>query len=167
MPGIFIYCFLRLLLWTAGVAIALFPTLQIAPHLSSWGISSVFAAVNSDGHFRDLFFVIVPASAVSLSTTLDYLCGSLSHGSEVTGLLVIVVLVINVLVLLSGFVGFLLIPVGHTALDPDALSSYSGLITVGLVLSLITELWVSGAGERRRRGLHSRNSKAGSALPVS
>ena len=159
MPwGLILYCFLRLLLWSSGVAIALFPTLQVASHVQ---FNSIFASLNADGHLRDLFFVIVPASAVSLSTTFDYLCGILARrdSSDTTGLVVVVVLVINVLVLVSGLIGFLLIPVGPTVLSPDLLWSCSFAITMGLALSLVTELWVSGAGERRRRVLYSGNSR--------
>src|SRR2546423_856829 len=145
--GLLLYCFLRLVLWSSGVAITLFPTLQAASTFQSWGIDSILAGLNADGHFRDLFFVIVPASVVSLSTTIDYLSGSFPQGSATTGLVITIVLLFNVLVLVSGFVGFLLIPVGHTVLPPDALTRYSWLILVGLFLSLVTELWVSGASE--------------------
>jgi hypothetical protein len=146
--GLALYVVVRLLLWSSGVAIALFPTLQ-AIHLMPHGhLASSLDAINKAGHFRDLFFVIVPASVVSLSTTLDFLC-SRPRG-EITGLMLVIALILNVVVLLSGFLGFILIPPGAGELDPDEFSLYSWPLMVGLLLSLVTELWIAGAAHVER-----------------
>lgn len=122
--------------------IALFPTLQEIHLIPSWHFAGTMETINHHGHFRDLFFVIVPASAVSLSTTFDFLC---KPRGNITLLLLVIALILNVVVLLSGFLGFVLIPPSAGPLAPDEFSLYSWLITVGLMLSLVTELWASGA----------------------
>ncbi len=157
--GVVLYGFLRLLLWSAVVAIALFPTLQAAPSFSSWYARDVMATVNADGHFRDLFFVIVPASAVSIATTMDYLCAA--RGTEIAALSAMIALMLNLVVLLSGFVGFLIIPAGKSVLGHDAFLLYSWVISGGLILSLITELWVSGATASQRQN----RAASGTAKP--
>jgi hypothetical protein len=153
--GLVLYGLIRLLLWSAAVGIALFPTLQAVPQAPTWHLSATMAMVNSSGHFRDLFFVVVPAAAVALATTFDFLSANLNRVPEVTGLSAIIALLLNVVVLLSGFVGFLLIPSGRVVLGPDAFWLYSWLISLGLAISLITELWVSGANEVQRRALRN------------
>jgi hypothetical protein len=145
-----LYSVIRMLLWGAGVIIALFPTLQAIHLIPSWHFGGVMEVINRAGHFRDLFFVIVPASAVSLSTTVDFLCSK--PRGEITGLMAVIALVLNVVVLLSGFVGFLLIPPTAGPLSPDEFSAYSSMISIGLILSLVTELWTSGAAHSARGG---------------
>ena len=144
--GLALYGFIRLLLWSAGVGIALFPTLQTTRLIPSWHLLGTMESVNAAGHFRDLFFVIVPASAVSLSTTLDFLCVRLR--GEINALLAVIALILNIIILLSGFVGFLLIPPGTGYLSADVFSISSWLILVGLIISLVTELWISVSAER-------------------
>lgn len=141
--GLVLYVIIRLLLWGAGVIIALFPTLQELHFIPSWHFIGAMDVINRGGHFRDLFFVIVPASAVSLSSTFDFLCAK--PRGEITLLMLVIALILNVVVLLSGFLGFVLIPPTAGPLKPDEFSLYSWLITIGLMLSLITELWSSGA----------------------
>ncbi|NPU68863.1 hypothetical protein HL667_27945 [Bradyrhizobium sp. 83012] len=104
--------------------------------------------INDAGHFRDLFFGLVPASAVSLSTAFDFIC--VKARGEITGLLVVIALILNVVVLLSGVVGFLMIPPHSPPLSPAEFSAYSSMILAGLGFSLVTELWTSGAAHRSR-----------------
>jgi len=158
---LFLYGVIRLMLWSAAVFIALFPTLQTTGTMPSWHLQGTMLAVNSAGHFRDLFFIIVPASAVSLSTTLDFLCSK--PKGEITGLLVVIALIVNMMVLLSGFVGFALIPNDAKVLPDDAFSLYSWLITVGLIITLGTELWISGFAASERALAQARLMHSGSA----
>lgn len=143
-----LYGFLRFILWAGVVFIALFPTLQLSHVFPSWHFIGTMSLVNAAGHFRELFFIVVPAAAVSLSTTLDFLCGRPKN--EITGLLVLIALVINIVVLLSGFIGFLLLPPDSGRLADDVFSLYSWLITLGLIISLVTELWISGFAANQR-----------------
>jgi uncharacterized membrane protein len=109
--------------------------------------SSFFDAANKAEHFRDLLFALVPAASISLSTTIEYLC---SHRDRGVSLLTVIGLILNILILLSGFVGFLVIP-DDQALGRDLFALYSKLIILGLVISLVSELWTSVSGENLRR----------------
>jgi len=151
-----LYGLIRLLLWGAGVGIALFPTLQAVHFLPSWHFAGTMDYVNAQGRFRDLFFVIVPASAVSLSTTVDYLCAR--PRNEINALLAVISLILNVVILLSGFVGFALIPEKHVPLAADIYILCSWIIICGLVVSLTTELWISGAVKHQERHRNPRKS---------
>jgi hypothetical protein len=147
---------LRIALWTIAVIIALFPTFQADHVFPALDPIVAMASVNSHGHFRDLFFVIVPAAAVSLSTTMEFLSSCVirvsphrghSRVSATIGFIALLALLGNTVILLSGFVGFLLIPPGSGPVDLDALKLYSNLILWGLGISLATEMGISGAVE--------------------
>ncbi|HXD44241.1 MAG TPA: hypothetical protein VN655_03825 [Pseudolabrys sp.] len=141
-----LYALIRLILWSGAVGIALFPTVQVTGLYTILHSMALFAPINKIGHLRDLFFLVVPASAVSLSTTIDYLCAKHETDSALGAL---IALILNFLVLVSGFVGFLVLP-GNTVVPGDTISLYSEAIVVGLVVSLSTELWLSGAAEKHR-----------------
>jgi hypothetical protein len=146
-----LYLLIRATLWTTGVGIALFPALQAA---HSWPSINPFVTadvVNASGHFRDLFYVIVPAAALSISTVLEALCTVSKRVSEITQATVILALIVNILIMVSGLVGFMLIEPGKLAKETASFSAGSWAIAVGLTVSLITEISVSGALERQRR----------------
>jgi hypothetical protein len=114
----------------------------------------MLATVNGAGLFRDLFFVIVPAAAIALATTTDYMCahvisGRMRSGALVEGIVFILILA-NFMVLLSGFVGFLEIPPASGPLSPDKFKLASWVIYIGLCISLGSEIWVSLLGNRHR-----------------
>lgn len=139
------YGLIRFGLWAFAVFIALLPTLQsVGGHALLRG--NFLSAANDGAQFRDLLFVIVPASALSLATTIDFICARRNSG---VSLLAIIALIVNLLILVLGFVGFLIIP-EDSVLDADTFAVYWFGIIFGLVLSLTTELWVSGASERHR-----------------
>jgi hypothetical protein len=147
---VLVYLALRLVLWAGAVAIAMFPTLQAADTLPSFDPKAMMAVVNSHGNFRDLFFVIVPAAAVSLSTTMEFLCTYVIRATLVpatVGFIALLAVLGNTVVLLSGFVGFLLIPAAAGPLNMDQLALYSALILCGLGISLGTEIAISGTSE--------------------
>lgn len=148
MVRLILYGILRLLLFSAAVALALFPTIRMAHDFPSWWPQGVAEAVNASGHFRDLFFVIAPASAVALATTLDFLCAA--HTSDSTRLSVVIALVVNMLVLTSGFIGFMAIPPKDVSLPPNEFWFYCWVIWIGLAVTIVTELWISCAAERMR-----------------
>jgi hypothetical protein len=146
MRGWFLlYGTFRLLLWSAAVALALFPTI--------WAVDgsldhSLLWRINVDGRFRDLFFLLAPAAGLSLTTTLDFIWAD--HISATARNAAILALLANFVVLLSGFVGFLMIP-DESVLVVDQFATYSWVIAGGLILTLATELWISLASERRRK----------------
>jgi hypothetical protein len=147
---VLIYVALRLVLWAGAVAIAMFPTLQAAHVMPSFDPKFTMAGVNGHGNFRDLFFVIVPAAAVSLSSTMEFLCTFVVREALVpatVGFIALLVVLANTVILLSGFVGFLLIPPSAGPLAADAFTLYSTLIIAGLGISLGTELGISGLSE--------------------
>ena len=154
MPRLILYGLLRFLLFSAAVALALFPTIRMAHDVHSWSPLGLAHAINDSGHFRDLFFVIAPAAAVALATTLDFLCAA--HTSDETRLSVVIALVINVMVLMSGFIGFMAIPATDLPLPKDQVLPYSWAIWIAIGITLGTELWVSGAAERMRSKRNAR-----------
>jgi hypothetical protein len=144
-----LYGAFRLLLWLAAAALALFPTVWA---LDSWGLSIVWD-INEHKHFRDLFFLLAPTSALALATTLDYIWGN--NISRTARNAAIMALLANIFVLLSGFLGFFTIQ-DDTKLNDNQFHTFCWVIAVGMILTLATELWISGAGERRRQ-LQQRN----------
>ncbi|WP_146604585.1 hypothetical protein [Rhodoplanes roseus] len=139
---------IRFILWAAGVGIASFPTFQASHSSPFWNLPLAIDTINGAGHYRDLFFVIVPAAAVPLSTTVDFIC--LRGRGEIDTLLAVIALLINFTVLVSGLIGFLVIPPHSGALSAIEVHTSTTLIAIGLVISVVTEVWVSGAAERRR-----------------
>src|SRR5580692_2267953 len=101
---------LRVALWAIAVAIALFPTFQVDHVFPTLDPILAMATVNKHGHFRDLFFVIVPAAAVSLSTTMEFLSSCVirprggNHGRvpATIGFVALLAVLGNTAILLSG-----------------------------------------------------------------
>lgn len=143
--GLVKYGGIRLILWGSVVAIAWLPTFATAT--DPLKVGSIFETINNEGSFRDLLFALVPASAVSISSTLDFLCSSRDGDESMSA---VFALLANICVLASGLAGFLMIQ-ADTVLNGDQFGTYSDLIWFGLVLTLVTELWVSTANEKRRR----------------
>lgn len=139
------YGLFRLALWFAAVAIALFPTVRTVGLNAVWE-GNLFAAANGHGHFRDVLFALVPAGAVSLTTTLDHFC---AHRRSGVGLLPIAGLLISILILISGVAGFLVIP-DNAVVEPLLYDRFTNITLLGLFLSAIIEVWASGATEKRR-----------------
>lgn len=151
-----VYMAIRLTLWTAGVAIPLFPTLAAAPEAMSLNLPSTLAKINDAGLFRDLFFVIVPAAAIAVATTIDFLCihvlgTSAQKASATLGGVSLLLVLANTVALLSGFVGFLLIPPGHFQLSAGQFLLYSWIIGLGIAVSFVTELGISFAASSLRK----------------
>jgi hypothetical protein len=72
LVSFFGYLALRLTLWVIAVGVAMVPALQGGGTLPSWPHETM-ERINQHGHFRDLFFVIVPAAALAISTLMDFL----------------------------------------------------------------------------------------------
>jgi hypothetical protein len=138
-----LYAVFRLALWCAGVFLALFPTL-----LSIHDPLSVFMLehINEAGKFRDLFFLLAPACVVSLTTTLDFIFGD--HGTAMTRAAAILVLIANFAVFVAAFIGFFTV-LEDLPLDEGTFYIYRRVILGGLLVSVLSEVWVSTAIERR------------------
>jgi hypothetical protein len=136
------YLTVRLLLWFSGVFIAFLPTLLAAPELSINPLESAHI-INTAGLFRDLFFIVVPAAVLGLSTSFDFLCVNLTRLSATNGTWSILALMVNIFGLGAGLVGFTLIPHDGKALSGNPLVTYSALIILGLFFSLVTEIGIS------------------------
>ena len=89
------YIAIRVLLWLVAVIVALFPTLMSAPESFSFNIVGSLGALNTAGLFRDLFFIIIPAAALALSTLIDYLCMCRMKMSGAAFALSIIALIVN------------------------------------------------------------------------
>jgi hypothetical protein len=143
--GTIIYVVVRLLLWGAAVSLAWLPTVWIVWSLH---LGSSLWLVNIEGHFRDLFFALVPAAALSISSILEFFY--VSRESPVERLAALLALLANIVVLLSAFFGFLLYP-DQPVLSVEQFRAYSALIIVGLIVSFVTELSVAVINGSRRR----------------
>jgi hypothetical protein len=145
------YGALRFALWLAVVAIALFPTIyRIKGEIH---VADALTVINAQANFRDLLFAIVPAVALPISTTADFLC--VNRDSEVEKISAVAAVLANVFFLAAGFVGFLTIS-PDTALPPAQFASYSWVLVIGMTVSGVTEVWISVASKRQHR-LHERN----------
>ncbi len=132
------YLLIRLILWVVVVGLALLPTLRaIDDH--SWNL---FKSANDARLFRDLFFAVVPVTALALSTLLDFLCTRYAKLSGTAFALSIIALIFNVAGLATGLVGFVTIA-ADAILGPVPLWTYSALICMAVVCSLATEIGVS------------------------
>src|SRR5690349_954056 len=100
--GMLLYGAFRLVLFGAGVGLAFFPTVWGQDHLAEhMADHSLFWHVNQSGRFRDFFFVLAPASALALTTTLDFIWAD--HTTPTARNAAILALLANIGVLLSGF----------------------------------------------------------------
>jgi hypothetical protein len=132
--------------------IAVFPTVwKIDGDVPFWGCLDV---INEQSRFRELLFALVPAVALPISTITDFLTAS-RDADEVEKLSALVALLANVFFLSAGFVGFFTIP-DDVALGHSPFVLYSWVLKIGLLVSLVTEVWISIANKRQHR-LHERN----------
>lgn len=138
----FFYLVIRVSLWLGAFLVSVLPVLindDVDLHLSP---VATLEAINHAKVFRELYFVIVPVSVLSLSTIVDYWCREQKHISGSVFALTIMAMFFNVLSLGAGLVGFVKIP--HvTPLASNPLLAYSILIAYALVVSLGTEVGVA------------------------
>jgi hypothetical protein len=135
------------------VIVAIFPTLQAAGEWPSLNPYATMADVNAHGNFRDLLFVIVPASAVALSTWMEFLSNCVirkrvdKSGLITVGFLALVGVLANIFILGTGLVGFSLIPAGVQTVGPVTFLHCSNAIVSGLAISFFTEVAATAANE--------------------
>jgi hypothetical protein len=139
---LFLYVFARLLLWFIAVIIALFPTVMSSKQEFVFDFYGELIRINEDGLFRDLFFALVPTSAIAISTLLDYMimCHKKISGSVQT--LSVIGLIVNVAALASGLSGFLNIERDEVLAD-HKFHLFTWILCLSIGVSLISELTVS------------------------
>ena len=128
------YLTVRLALWFVALFVAILPAFFHALAVPSFNNSQLF---------RDALFVTVPAAALGLSTVLDYLCMGFRLISGTAMALAVLGIVFNTLVLLSGVIGFLILPKSEVPLSATSVWTFSVLIVLALMFSLLTEIFVS------------------------
>ena len=126
------YLAIRLLLWAIAVFIAMLPSIM--------GNDSFSDFMQADS-FRELLFVVVPVSALALSTTFDYLCIGFPKLSARAFFFSLGSILLNGIGLTTGLAGFLNVRSG--VLSHSQLWTYSVLICVAVASSLLTEVLVS------------------------
>jgi hypothetical protein len=136
------YLTIRLLLWAAAVTVAILP-ITMHDHVElDWSVLDVRNSINKAGVFRDLLYVITPVSLLSISTLLDHLCRKFWKMSGTSAFLSLLALIANVSTLCSGLLGFSRIA-HNTVVSGGQLTSFSVLIALALIISLLTEIGVS------------------------
>jgi hypothetical protein len=128
------YLVIRLTLWFVALIVALFPAFLEALSLVS---------LNNNSFLRDTMFAIVPAAALALSAILDYICLDFRKISGTALALSVLGIIFNVLALTSGIVGFLVLPKNDLPVTAAGLWTFSILIFSALMMSLLTEIFVS------------------------
>jgi uncharacterized membrane protein YozB (DUF420 family) len=107
--------------------------------------------------FRDILFVIIPAAALGLSAVLDYLCINYKDLNGTSFALSMLSIIFNTLALGSGLVAFIVIPKDNVPVASAKLLTFSVIICYALLMSIITEFFVSTDNHRcyvaLRRGL--------------
>lgn len=137
-----LYLLIRLVLWCAGLFVSLFPTILEIKAPSLW--PSVFAwQANSKGLFRDLMFVIVPTVSLSLSTIIDFMINHFAKSKEFFQQGAILGLILNIIALCSGFVGFLRLPGTHKPIAVDQFVVFYWTIIFAVSISLVTEVMMA------------------------
>jgi len=126
------YLIIRLALWAIAVFIALLPTIMTVDDLGM---------LRDAGAFRNLLFVTVPVSALGLAATFDYLCTGYPSLGASAFFNSIGSLILNGVGLTTGLAGFVNIRQGP--LSKGQLWTYSILICVAVITSLVTEIAIS------------------------
>lgn len=132
------YRIIRLVLWFVAVGIALFPAML--EWLDETAIDELL--------LRDVIFVVIPASALGLSTVLDYLCMNYIVVGGTKFALSVLAIIFNICGMFTGLVGFLEIPNDDALVTSRQLVTFSVLILLALLISLITEFLVSADNHR-------------------
>jgi hypothetical protein len=142
------YLVIRLALWLISVIIALLPALY---EFQGWQEMSL------GENFSDLLFVVVPVSALALSTTIDYLCVGFPDLSTNEFFNSLCSLLLNSIGLISALTGFVSIENGP--MTARQIYIYSALIGISVVAGLVTECVVTW----NHHGFRSKSAVAGAA----
>lgn len=126
------YLAVRLFLWTVAVVIAAIPALY---EFKDWN------QITDGEAFSDVLFIVVPVSALALSTTFDYLCvgfPDLSANEFFNGIFSIFLNSIGLIAALTGFVSL-----DKGPMSGRAITIYTAVIGISVVSSFVTECVVT------------------------
>jgi hypothetical protein len=149
------YRIIRLTLWAAAVTIALLPGILKAMDATRFDVPLL----------KDFIFVVIPASALGLSTVLDYLCMNYQYLSGTSFALSVLSILFNIFGMMSGLIGFLVLPSGDVSVTSRQLWTFSILIFLALLISVITEFLVS-ADNHRCHSIRRSDSEPSQSAPV-
>jgi hypothetical protein len=151
--AVFRTAFMRTFLWgLVALLAAVPPVLSLSAPLQS--LAGTIGALNATGHVRDLFYLLLPTSALALSGVLDYLRLGGERSSAVVLMLAMLAIMMNFLALLSALLAFLSLPSEKYPLPEQTLSLYLSLLGLGLLISFITDIGVSIASDNLRNKLY-------------
>jgi len=134
------WMFVRLTLFAIVVAVAMFPTLV--------DYRSSTLPFNNAGFIKGLFAPIVPAAALAMLSTLDFLHLELRKMNATTSALLAVATVYICLSICSVLVAYLSLPQPNVLLSPDSTRTFVLLSATGLIPNLIVFASVSFARTR-------------------
>jgi hypothetical protein len=132
------YRAIRLILWAFAVGIASFPAI----------IGAFDTVAFTESLLRDIIFIVIPASALGLSSVVDYLCMNYQVLGGTQFALAMGAILFNILGMFSGLVGFLEIPNSFHVVTTRELVTFSVLICLSILISIITEYLVSADNHR-------------------
>jgi hypothetical protein len=142
VPGILVYIVLRLVLWIIGVGVAAFPAIsriQISTD-DTWQVS--LQAINSGGYGRELIYVVVIISTLSLSAIIDTIYRHFDKCGPIIKLAILLGLIIFVMAIISALIIFMLSEPGKP-LPPPIFTLCIRMLVIIPALGLITEICVS------------------------
>ena len=126
------YLVIRLVLWVIAVVIAALPAMYEFHDMTQ---------LSKGEFFSDLLFVVVPVSALALSTTFDYLCVGFPNLNASEFFNSILSLILNSLGLVTALTGFVSIETGQ--MTGRSILVYSIIIGISVVSGLVTECVVT------------------------
>jgi hypothetical protein len=145
------YVIIRVFLWVIGVAISVFPTLNLVGWAAvDWPLEAA-TVVNQAGKMRDLLFILVVVAALEFSLLVDFFyVNTIRLGHNRTLLFAAILLVIlNLIVLASSLTGFVYLP-GDYRLTDYGFSKIVQIIAAGGLIGLVTEIVISCANHHYR-----------------
>ena len=146
------YLVIRLALWVIAVVIAALPALYEFHD---------FQQLTNGENFSDLLFVVVPVSALALSTTIDYLCVGFPNLSTNEFFNSLCSLLLNSIGLVAALTGFVSIEAGP--MTGKSIAIYSVVIGITVVAGFVTECVVTW----NHHGFRARTAAAAAASGLS
>lgn len=139
------YVIARLIFGAVGVIIASVPAgLWLIKDFDSLSDAAPFRVLNDAGHYRDLFFVCLPACGIALVSCADYFMLNLGKNSRMPfrSTTMVIAGVLCFLFILGGMVGFIVFEHGKPA--EDWLFNFANkFLALAILVSFLTEFFVA------------------------
>ena len=137
-------CFIRPILWTLAVTVALFPALQ-ASHASvfDFDIEEMAHATNVAGFFRDFFFITIVISILAISNMVDSVFRSRGKMGDFSKICFILLGAYFILLLIYGTSQFIDIATVHEALNERAFNHDYNIIRSTMLAGFVTEIIIA------------------------